>query len=186
MFRFRLEIAGEVAMDRGIARFADGVADYRPIWPSIEEDFYLQVKDQFKTQGTEGGEAWQELNPEYAQWKEVHYPGMPILQRTGDLYNSLTSSTDPNAVLEEGRKSLTLGSRVPYGIYHQSSEPRTSHLPRRPVIQLPEAFKRTVMHHIQTYLVQVASQSGFRQGLGPLDVSRLSGSLMRQGGYFQR
>ena len=112
-------------MDRGIARFADGVADYRPIWPVIEEDFYAQMKDQFKTEGAEGGEAWVPLTPEYAGWKEQHYPGQPILQRTGDLYNSLTSSTDANAVLVEGRKSLTLGSRVPYGMYHQSNEPRT-------------------------------------------------------------
>ena len=56
MFRFRLEIAGEVQMDRGIARFADGVADYRPIWSVIEDDFYALEQDQFKSQGAEGGQ----------------------------------------------------------------------------------------------------------------------------------
>jgi hypothetical protein len=45
MFRFRLEIAGQVEMDRGIARYADGVADHRPIWPVIEDDFYALEKN---------------------------------------------------------------------------------------------------------------------------------------------
>ena len=68
---------------------------------------------------------------------------------------------------------LTLGTKLPYAIYHQSILPRTR-LPRRPEINLPEAFARSVMHHIQTYLVQIASQSGFRTGLGPLQTSKFA------------
>jgi phage gpG-like protein len=172
MFRFRLEIAGEVQMDRGIARFADGVSDYRPIWPVIEDDFYALEKDQFKTEGSEGGEQWKELTPEYQQWKEAHYPSKPILQRTGDLVKSLTSSKDTNAICREERKGLTLGSKIPYAIYHQSPAPR-KRLPRRPEIMLTEPFKRTVTHHLQVYLVQMASACGFRTGLGPLESSQL-------------
>lgn len=169
MFRFRLEIAGQIQMDRGIARFADGVTDYRPIWPIIEDDFYAQEKAQFQTEGKEGGGQWKELSPAYAGWKEAHFPGKQILQRTGDLYSSLTSPNDPNAVRREERKTLTLGSRVPYAMYHQTG---TGRMPARPEIQLPEAFKRTVMHHMQVYLVQMASKCGFRTGMGPLEASR--------------
>ena len=142
-------------MDRGIARFADGVTDYRPIWPVIEDDFYAQEKAQFASEGSEAGNKWQELTPEYEKWKAAHFPGKQILQRTGDLEKSMTSPTDPNAVLIEERKTLTLGSRVSYAIYHQRG---TRKMPARPEIELTEAFKRTVMHHIQTYLVQMASQ----------------------------
>lgn len=179
MFRFRLDIAGEIQMDRGIARFADGVADYRPIWPVIEDDFYALEKDQFQTEGAEGGERWRELSAATAAWKEVHFPGTRILERTGDLERSLTNPNDPNTVRVEERKTLTLGTRVPYAIYHQSPKPR-KRLPRRQEIQLTEEFKRTVMHHVQTYLVQIANASGFRQGLGPLDVSRLAGYAARK------
>ena len=170
-------------MDRGIVRFADGVADYRPIWSAVEDDFYAQMKDQFKTEGEEGGDKWQALSPEYAGWKEAHYPGQAILQRTGDLYNSLTTSTDPNAVCVEQRKTLTLGSRVPYALFHQTG---TKKMAQRREIQLTEAFKRTVMHHIQTYLVQIASQSGFRTGMGPLSTGWQPTAAHRQGGYWQR
>lgn len=172
MFRFRLDIAGEVQMDRGIARFADGVSDYRPIWPVIEDDFYALEKDQFKSEGAEGGERWKALSPAYGAWKEAKFPGKPILQRSGDLVKSLTSPNDPNGVRIEEREVLTLGTQVPYAIYHQSTKPRKV-LPRRPEILLTEGFKRTVMHHVQTYLVQMASMSGMRTGLGPLEASKL-------------
>lgn len=157
-------------MDRGIARFSDGLTDYRPIWPIIEDDFYAQEKAQFETEGKEGGEAWQQLAPEYAGWKELHYPGKPILQRTGDLVASLTSGTHPDSVRVRERKTLTLGSKLPYAIYHQSPAPRKA-LPRRPAIMLTERFKRDVMRNIHVYLVQMATQSGFRRGLRPTDVT---------------
>jgi len=173
MIRFRLEIAGEVQMDRGIARFADWVADYRPLWPVIEDDFYAQEKAQFESQGEEGGEKWQELSPEYAGWKEAHYPGKPILQRTGDLVKSLTSGSDPNTVKIEARKTLTLGSKIPYAIYHQSTAPRKV-LPRRPEIMLTEPFKRETMRNMHAYLVDLATKSGFRRGLTTLESSRLA------------
>ena len=73
----------------------------------------------------------------------------------------------------EGRKALTLGSKVPYGIYHQSIEPRHV-LPRRPEIELSRSFKVSSMKHIQTYLVQVATDAGLRTGLGPIESSKLA------------
>ena len=163
MFRFRLDIAGEVQMDRGIARFSEGVADYRPIWGVIADDFAEQEKKQFKSEGEAGGQTWQELSPAYAGWKAAQYPGTRILERTGDLERSLTQANDPNGVRIEGRKTLTLGSKIPYAIYHQSIQPRKV-LPRRPEIMLPEKFKRAVMAHMHGYLVQVANGCGFRVG----------------------
>jgi phage gpG-like protein len=165
MFRFRLDIAGEVQMDRGIARFADGVSDYRPIWGVIESDFYALEQRQFATAGAAGGASWPALSPEYSAWKEMRFPGKPILERTGDLMSSLTDPNHPQTVRIEERKTLTLGTRVPYAIYHQSTAPRTR-LPRRPEIMLTEEFKRTVMHHVQQYLVQMATKLGFRTGSG--------------------
>jgi phage gpG-like protein len=176
MFRFRMEVAGAAQLDRGIARFADGVADYRPIWGVITDDFYAQVRAQFSSEGAEGGDRWQQLSEEYAGWKEKHFPGKPILQRTGDLMESLTNPNSANAVHIEERKTLTLGSRVPYAIYHQTG---TGKMAARPEIQLTDAFRRAAMKNIQVYLVQIATQSGFRAGLGPLEATTL-GSLVQR------
>jgi phage gpG-like protein len=170
-------IAGQVQMDRGIARFADGVADYRPIWPIIGDEFRAQVKDQFKTEGEEGGARWAALSPEYAGWKAVHYPGMKILHRTGVMEDSLTKEGAPGAVFIGERKRLTMGTSISYAVYHQRG---TSRMPARPEIQLTETFKRLAMKNAQAYLVQVASKAGFRPGRGPIDTSRLASYFMMQ------
>ena len=93
---------------------------------------------------------------------------------------SLTNPADPNTVRIEERKTLTLGSRIPYAIYHQSIDPRFSNLPRRPEIMLTEPFKRTVMAHIHGYLVQMATQYGFRKGMPPLSVSSMAAGFRRK------
>lgn len=179
MIRFRLDIAGEVQMDRGIARFADGVTDYRAIWPVIEDEFYALEARQFATEGEEGGGKWQELSEPYGAWKAMAYPGKAILERTGALKASLTSESGAGGVHVRERKTLTLGTMVPYAIYHQSIAPRKV-LPRRPEIQLTEQFKRLAMKNIHQFLVQMAVQCGFRAGLAPLDVSRLLGVQQRR------
>jgi hypothetical protein len=166
-----MEIAGQVEMDRGIARFADAVADYRPIWPVIEDDFYALEKDQFKSEGAETGEKWAQLADSTLRQKEALYPGKPILERAGALVASLTDPGADGAVHIEARKQLTLGTTVAYALYHQTG---TLKMPARQEIRMPEPFKRQVMHHVQTYLVQVASQSGLRSGMGPLDAARLA------------
>lgn len=152
-------------MDRGISRFADGCADYRPIWPVIEDDFYAMEKRQFGTEGVAGGgKKWEPLKPDYEEGKSVHYPGLPILQRTGEMFGSLTERDHPAAVHVEERKTLTLGTTIEYAIFHQQG---TSRMAARPEIQFPEEFKRMEMAHIQQYLVRVATAAGFRDGRVP-------------------
>ncbi len=172
MVRFRMEIAGEVQVDRAIARFAEGCSDYRTVWPQVMDEFYAEERDQFQSEGAAGGQGWQPLSPAYLQWKERHYPGQPIMRRTGALESSLTSATDANAVALQGRTALALGSRVQYALYHQSLEPRTR-LPRRPLVQLTEQFARTVMRLFQVYLVDVATAAGLRGGLTSTQMSSL-------------
>jgi phage gpG-like protein len=162
MFSFRLEIAGKARMERGFARLAKSVADYRPVWPAVEDEFHAHMADQFRSTGEQSGAPWAPLSLAYAHWKEVHYPGRLVLQRTGDLYRSLTDSNDPNAIRVAESKSLKLGSRIPYAIFHQTGA-RDGRLPARREIQLTEAFKQSVWHHVREHLVRIAAQSGFRK-----------------------
>jgi hypothetical protein len=89
---------------------------------------------------------------------------------------SLTSRNDPNAVCIEERKTLTLGSSISYATFHQKG---TEKMAARPEIQLTESFKRATMKHIQTYLVEIATKSGFRTGLGPIESSSLGAAVQR-------
>jgi phage gpG-like protein len=178
MLRFHLEIGGKERMERGIARIAEGIADFRPVWPAIEDEFRAHIADQFRTKGEEGGAPWAPLSEPYAHWKEVHTPGRPILQRTGDLYRSLTEAHDSNAARVAEGKSLTLGSRLPHAIYHQKG---TRRMPARKEIQLSETFKQSVAHHMRAYLVRIAGQSGLNKKSDQW--SALSDQLNKEGSF---
>lgn len=172
MFRMRMVVAGQVEMDRGLARFTDGVSDWRPIWNVFADTFYAYLKGQFTSEGEEGlGVKWAPLSAVYAAWKATHFAGKPILQRTGRLMASLTSQKAPGAVYIARPKSLTIGSEVPYAIYHQTG---TGRMPQRKEVVLNEGAKRELMKLAQMYLIQIASQVGFRRGLTPTAVSQLS------------
>lgn len=72
----------------------------------------------------------------------VNYP--ILLGETGDLRDSMTNPKDPNTILEIGKTDLTIGTKVPYGIYHQSDSPR-SKIPLRKFLFIgPEAPKFAV------------------------------------------
>lgn len=55
----------------------------------------------------------------------------PMLKFTGRLEKSITDSSSPDFINIISKGSLTLGTAVPYGIYHQSSEARKTRLPMR-------------------------------------------------------
>lgn len=171
MFRFRMEIAGQAQLDFAIGRFGNICSDFRPVWDVVAEDFYEMEQQQFATQGAagSGGTPWAPLKKDYAEWKQRHYGNLPILQRRGDLMQSLTYRDASGSVFIAEPKALTLGSTVPYGIYHQSPAERQvgkdgkPRLPRRPEIQFTKDFKVRVQKHIQVYLVNMAKQLGFYQ-----------------------
>jgi phage gpG-like protein len=56
-------------------------------------------------------------------------------------------------VEEVGPDRLVWGSRVPYGVYHQSSAPRTK-IPYRPPVKLNERRKREIAKAMQRALVE--------------------------------
>jgi len=180
MLRFTIDISGDVQLDRAITRFSEGVSDYRPIWPLIYGEFQAEVKGQFETEGAQGGAAWAPLSGAYSAWKVRTYPGKPILERTGDLKRSLTERDAPGAVFRPEPRQLTMGSDVPYAVYHQKG---TGKMPARPEIELTEKWKREVMRNLQDYLVMRATQLGFRTGMDPDAVSRISSAMAKYPGW---
>lgn len=63
----------------------------------------------------------------------------PLLVRTGRLAASTLGPNNPGSVSKITNLSLVFGSSVPYGVYHQSDEPR-SRIPLRKFIFIgPEA-----------------------------------------------
>lgn len=145
---FEISILGEPQ----IQRLLDGVIyrgqDLRPVWQLILADFKVLEGQQFATEGGLG-RPWPPLSPQYAAWKAKHYPGMPILVRTGRLRESLIGRTR-DTIEEMTRDTLRMGTAVPYAIYHQAG---TKKMPPRPPIVFPEKAKDRWSRLIHAYLM---------------------------------
>lgn len=146
--RIRLEFLGEVQLDRTLARLGEHIGDARPAWRALATRFGVLNAAQFATEGLTGSGGWQALSPDYAAWKARHYPGRPILERTGDLKRSLTRRPFGVEVLED--RFMVLGSDVDYGRYHQAGGPR---LPQRRPVELPESERREWARILQRFVV---------------------------------
>ncbi len=111
-------------------RFGENVSNLAPLFDQIADDFANTQRENFRTAGAVYG-LWTPLSPAYAAWKEAHYPGQPILTRTGLLRDSLSSR--PFGVEHIDQNRMVLGTQVPYARYHQDG----AGLPRRPMINQP-------------------------------------------------
>lgn len=153
MFEFTFEVAGEEQVARRFTRYGENIRDMRPAFNKIKDRFFEGEQQQFQTEGGWGSGGWRPLSTEepprggYAGWKARRYPGRPIMVVSGKLKRSLTQPGAEGSIALVFPTSLTLGTRIPYAIYHQSTRPRTSNLPRRPLIELPSA-ERVEWHSI--------------------------------------
>jgi phage gpG-like protein len=138
-FHISFDIDGDRELSRKIHGMLGSVTDWTPVWKTIAADWSSTMARKFDTEGAheagtdEQGNAnppWAPLSERYAAWKERHFPGAKILQRSGDLR---AAATGPATVITPSSLSLTVDS--PYALFHQSSRPR-KRLPRRPFASL--------------------------------------------------
>jgi phage gpG-like protein len=133
------------------------LSDMRPIFESIRTVLYTYIEGAFNTEGalTRSGK-WAPLSESYRR----RYPDRPILDRTGALKRSLTSANATGSRTVITKTSLTIGTTIPYGIYHQSTEPRTK-LPRRAPIDLTTEQEQEIARLLNLYLGRRAKSAGW-------------------------
>lgn len=150
LLNISFEVYGVKELDRALGVMAANVKDLRAVWPRIRQDFIEGQREQFETEGDASGGRWPALSPAYKAWKDIHYPGKPILQRTGRLFDSLTRTGDADAIYEPGLLGLTMGSKVRYGGYHMVG---TDIMPPRPPIRLTSGQAHRWVQYIQEHIV---------------------------------
>ena len=132
------------------AQFRRTIKDASKKASNLKLAFALIAKDWFQSNITvfklKGPGLYPPLSPAYAAQKAKRFPGASILVATGRLRDSISgrvglqSKPSVDSILQIGRQSLILGTRVPYGIFHQSDAPRKSNLPQRKFLFIgPEA-----------------------------------------------
>jgi len=93
---------------------------------SISNDFYRSERLIFKLKSPGG---YEDLSPSTKVSKQRKVGFLyPILKLTGRLERSITSSSTTDSILRIGSKTLKIGTKVPYGIFHQRG---TRKIPQR-------------------------------------------------------
>jgi phage gpG-like protein len=151
-------VDGQKQFSGAVDAIAKGISDFRPVWPEIELAFFRLELEQFNSEGSRGGSRWKPLSEKYRKWKERHYPGKPILQRSGRLLRSLSVIGGGDSIREQEPLSLTLGSRVPYATYHQRGAGK---LPQRPPMQIQRDDYGKFVSRMFRYAETVARDAGF-------------------------
>lgn len=115
----RVEIQFELLGEKKLAGFLNHVKhipdDWSGAWDPMADDFRASESAIFAEQGP----GWAPLSPRYSKWKAKHYPGMPLLVRTGALQASLTVPDAEGNINEIYPTEMILGSdlKVPSGKY---------------------------------------------------------------------
>lgn len=163
-------VFGEDIVRRRFLRFARAVEDASGAFREVAGILADSTRENFQTRGAAGGSRWRDLAPSTIRRKARLGLDPRILMATGRLYASLVGSEGSTGAARHfatGRfvggagdhveeitpTSLKWGSRVPYGVYHQSSAPR-SRIPYRPPVRLNELRRRQVAKALQRAIVE--------------------------------
>jgi phage gpG-like protein len=135
-----------------IEKYRDKVTDLRPAFFEIAAEFYKTNKALFTLKssgkypdftGPKIANTWKDPGrPEKRtrdgnltayqwakvkkEWPGVNSKGYPLLRASGLLERSITRDNDPNTVRVLTKMSLVMGTRVPYGLFHQEGAPRAN------------------------------------------------------------
>lgn len=153
--RIQLEIAGDVQLSRTLLRFRQHAEDMSPAFEQIADDFYEIERRQFASEGVYGSGGWKPLSPGYAARKSVLYPGKPILQATGALFESLTGGR--GAVKKVSRDELLLSTDDEKAPFHQRG---TRKMPQRRPVELRSQDRKNMVKVLQRYLVSGETRGG--------------------------
>ena len=125
------------AVTKSLGEFQGAITNQQPGLAQIADDFRELIARQFASEGRTAGTMWAARKSSLVGAAPRGRPGqghsLPLLVRTGALRDSLTQPVAAGHVEESDRQTLSIGSRLPYALFHQTG---TRRMPARPIIVL--------------------------------------------------
>ena len=162
---------------KGIQRYADTVIknfDRAGVWDIVKEEISDAVEEKFNTGGYG---RWKPLSPEYAKWKQRHYPGQKMLVREGTLKAAATGKSG-HSVIRKGPNWFEYGVKdIPYAAIHElggrvrkktsksgkrRSRGGTIRIPQREYLSISVARFKKLRDRVKEYLAQRFGKEVFR------------------------
>ncbi|HEV2349019.1 MAG TPA: phage virion morphogenesis protein [Terriglobia bacterium] len=108
-------------VEQALESIESSLADNSAAFLQIADDFREMVAEQFAPEGAAGGTPWAALAPSTLRRRRA---GSGPLNSTGALLASLIDAGSAGHVEEADGQTLTLGSNLPYAMYHQTGTGR--------------------------------------------------------------
>lgn len=139
--RVELKVAGDTILARAFETTALEAEDMTVPLDRFADHLLRQIGEQFTTEGVAGGTPWQKLSLAYERWKEEHYPGRPILVRTGAMRARALDKRESVRVTPLTMVYEIGGEEGDRAYWHQTG---AGHLPARPIVALGLDARRQV------------------------------------------
>lgn len=154
------EVAGEVQIRRRFEGILGNVEDLSPAFERMADALLEYEKEVFQSEGSanpSGG--WKPLSEQYKRWKDKHYPGRRILERTGELEKVMTTKGASGASRDITAQQMVLRFRRAAEKNPDRDLASTHHTggkggrpPRRRVLEPSEKLKRRWVQIIREHL----------------------------------
>lgn len=150
--------SGAPAVERmavAFERFGAELSDFgRRVFPALIPVFEEEAKRRF----SERGPGWAPLSVRYAAWKAKHFPGAPLMRRSGDLEAALTTSNSPHSLRDYSATQFNYGTTgLEYPSFHQFG---TRHMPVRQLMGFSEGMEAKVVRAGAQALREAGRDSG--------------------------
>jgi len=148
-------LLGEQNFHRALSRLVAATQDFTTIFEKVGEDFRDIEKERFDLA------PWTPLSQAYGAWKELHYPGQPVLRLTNKMYEAMTRTQSEDNVSEIHPTYALFGAQGESGakaLWHQVG---AGNLPQRTIIEFTEEDKRMFTHTFHFYMVRLGEEAGF-------------------------
>ena len=153
MFQLRIRVDGEEQLARGFEISERHADDLSAPLRDAAEILRQSIGQNFASEGGNVG-GWAPLSPDYREWKESHFPGMPILVRTRAMRAAILSES---AFTVEKRRMVYDPDAPAYAIFHQRG---TSRMPQRKVVQITKDDARQIDRAFARWLAYVTRSLG--------------------------
>lgn len=141
------QVIGDQAVVGLLVRTTQNANNASPAFRRFAQKFRGHLIKQFATEGAHFGTPWQPLSPQYAAWKMRKYGPKKILQREGELRDSLMRRA--LSVMTVTDSELVIGTDVPHAVYHQEGRG----VPKRPIIVASPEVVRDAREILANYIV---------------------------------
>lgn len=154
--RVSFGVEGEQQIERAFELEAHLAEDMSVPLSQMADVILERVNEQFVTQGAHGeAGGWKPLSPEYAAWKAKHFPGAPILVRTGKMKDLLLDKSSAVTVTQQSMIYYPLSD---YAGYHQRG---TVKMPARKPVNLTMADRKAALNSVFTVWVNEMKHKAF-------------------------